>query len=419
MIPEEGYYQPEVFPWDGGHELTEELSFMKRKVIPFLLNHPYSGPFRLPVNAKVEGIYPDYFKVVTKPMDLTTVKARLDNNYYSELTQCVADIQQVWTNAKLYNPAEHTIHKWAEELDLITKGWVAKCQVQELSVQQPSVPTIPSITTKRRIRNKKTGGGKEMPRILPAPVYYRDEELEKANENNLKACENILDRIMSDDMSDYAEPFLQITARYSNDSYKPMDLLQIKENLSRGVYRNAQEFATDFRLMISETYRFNIDKDPLIFRAQELSHQFEFIFAKQVQFTQDDLDDMTDHNTVILKNILAMGRAMEMDFGNFVKKEFADQHRNVRNVQLFVKEIENLPDEVMGDVITIMKKNEERLTFEADGTVEVDYNNLSDKTINEIRKLLHAKNIKLNLEHIQNGFNKSDFEDESITMDIS
>ena len=84
------------------------------------------------------------------------------------------------------------------------------------------------------------------------------------------------------------------------------------------------------------------------------------LFAKQVQFTKDDLDDMTDRTTVILKDILAMGRAIEMDFGNFVKKEFADQHRNVRNVQLFVKEIENLPDVVMGDVITIMKRNEER-----------------------------------------------------------
>ena len=62
-IPEEGYYQPEVFPWNGGHDLTEELAFMKRKVIPFLLNHPYSGPFRYPVNAKAEGIFPDYFKV--------------------------------------------------------------------------------------------------------------------------------------------------------------------------------------------------------------------------------------------------------------------------------------------------------------------------------------------------------------------
>ena len=63
MIPEEGYYQPDVFPWDGGHEPSEELVFMKKKVVPFLLNHPYSGPFRYPVNAKAEGIYPDYFKV--------------------------------------------------------------------------------------------------------------------------------------------------------------------------------------------------------------------------------------------------------------------------------------------------------------------------------------------------------------------
>ena len=63
MIPEAGYYQPEIIPWDGGHPLTEELLFMKKKVVPFLLNHPYSGPFRYPVNAKAEGIYPDYFKV--------------------------------------------------------------------------------------------------------------------------------------------------------------------------------------------------------------------------------------------------------------------------------------------------------------------------------------------------------------------
>ena len=33
-------------------------------------------------------------------MDLTTVKARLDNNYYSDLASCVADIQQVRTGAQ-------------------------------------------------------------------------------------------------------------------------------------------------------------------------------------------------------------------------------------------------------------------------------------------------------------------------------
>ena len=46
-----------------------------------------------------------------------------------------------------------------------------------------------------------------------------------------------------------------------------MDLGMIKTNLSRGHYRNAQEFAADFRRMISETYRYCIDKDPLIMQA--------------------------------------------------------------------------------------------------------------------------------------------------------
>ena len=63
MIPEAGFYQPEVRPEAGANPLTEDLLVMKRKVVPFLINHPYSGPFRKPVNAKAEGIYPDYFKV--------------------------------------------------------------------------------------------------------------------------------------------------------------------------------------------------------------------------------------------------------------------------------------------------------------------------------------------------------------------
>ena len=63
MIPEAGFFQPEVRPQAGAHPLTEDLQVMKKKVVPFLINHPYSGPFRNPVNAKAEGIYPDYFKV--------------------------------------------------------------------------------------------------------------------------------------------------------------------------------------------------------------------------------------------------------------------------------------------------------------------------------------------------------------------
>jgi len=418
-IPEEGYYQPEVFPWNGGHELTEELAFMKRKVVPFLLNHPYSGPFRYPVNAKAEGIFPDYFKIVTNPMDLTTVKSRLDNNYYSDLGPCVADIQQVWTNAKIYNPAEHTIHKWAEELNMITKGWVARCQ-QQPSQQSPvkcEINTPIAHSQPQPIHNHISNS-----KVIKSPAM--DSETEKSNQINLKVCENILETIMSDKMRHCSEPFLKITTRYSNDSYTPMDLYQIRENLSKGFYKTAQEFATDFRRMISETYRFCIDKDPLIQQAQELQHQFEMAFAKRIQFTQDDFTVAADDNldnimddTMILKKILAIGRAMEMELDSMIKKELAVlEEKRFNDAQLLVKEIENVPPAVMEDVIEIMQRNKEELQVEPDGTVEVSYNDLSAKTINEIRKLLQAKNLCSS----QNGFNvNGDIREESMNIDIS
>jgi len=64
----------------------------------------------------------------------------------------------------------------------------------------------------------------------------------------------------------------------------------------------------------------------------------------------------------------------------------------------------------MEEVIAIMQKNKESLDIESDGTVAVSYDDLSAKTIYEIRKLIRAKkqtkqvNIKI--------------EDESMHIDV-
>ena len=200
------------------------------------------------------------------------------------------------------------IHRWAEELDRLTMGWVAKCQ-QESSHAPSHAPAPPK--SRKRIRSKRRGSEVSPPRKRASLTHAQkraslrvllDEEEEKTNEMNLRTCESILDTIMSERI--ISEPFLQITNDY--DSYKPMDLTQIKENLRDGVYRNATECATDFRLMITETYKFceRLDKDPLILQAQEMSHKFEFFFAKQIQLTQYDYDIM-DPECLRLKEVLA------------------------------------------------------------------------------------------------------------------
>lgn len=364
MIPTEGFCQPEVIPPDGGYELTEDLAFIKKKVLPALFSHPYILPFRSPVNAKAEGIYPDYFKVVTKPMDLRTVKARLENGWYWDLAQCIADINQVWYNAKVYNPPEHTIYKWAVTMSSVTNAWMQK-----------------------------------------APKVSAISDSNKSHVFNLKVCENILETIMNDkSLRHCSEPFLIITSRYANDAYTPTDLSRIKKNLLAGFYKNAQEFATDFRQMISETYRYCIDKDPIIEQAQELHHQFEMAFAKRIQVVTEEIDEDVEaamiqdeemDETEILQNMLSVGRAMEVELDNMVKKELdALEEKRFEDARLLVKEIEDIAPEIMEEVIGIMQKNKESLDIESDGTVAVSYDDLSAKTIYEIRKLIRAKKLE-------------------------
>ncbi|KAJ0170094.1 hypothetical protein K1T71_014700 [Dendrolimus kikuchii] len=59
-----------------------------------------AGPFRQPVSADQA---PDYRSVITNPMDLGTVGARLSTGEYSSKEQFAADVRLVFANSRLYN----------------------------------------------------------------------------------------------------------------------------------------------------------------------------------------------------------------------------------------------------------------------------------------------------------------------------
>mmetsp|Transcript_13233 Transcript_13233/g.20784 ORF Transcript_13233/g.20784 Transcript_13233/m.20784 type:complete len:506 (+) Transcript_13233:221-1738(+) len=71
--------------------------------------------FNVPVDPIKLGI-PQYTQVVKKPMDLGTIKTRLENEYYDDLDQMVEDINLVWDNAMLFNPPGTDVHECARIL---------------------------------------------------------------------------------------------------------------------------------------------------------------------------------------------------------------------------------------------------------------------------------------------------------------
>ncbi|XP_059214483.1 bromodomain-containing protein 3-like isoform X2 [Centropristis striata] len=81
---------------------TNQLRFMQNVVIKSLWRHHFSWPFHQPVDAVKLGL-PDYHTIITSPMDLGTIKKRLENNYYESASECMQDFNTMFTNCYIYN----------------------------------------------------------------------------------------------------------------------------------------------------------------------------------------------------------------------------------------------------------------------------------------------------------------------------
>lgn len=72
------------------------------KLVNSLLGRVDCGPFREPVDWEGLELW-DYPKIITKMMDLGTVKRKLDKGVYKTAADCAEDIRLIWKNCKTYN----------------------------------------------------------------------------------------------------------------------------------------------------------------------------------------------------------------------------------------------------------------------------------------------------------------------------
>ncbi|CAF1287230.1 unnamed protein product [Rotaria sordida] len=88
---------------------TNQLQFMSKVLFKTLWKHEFSWPFKKPVNANKLHL-PDYHKIVKYPMDLGTIKKRLESNYYYSAKECITDLNMMFTDCYLYNkPGEDVV----------------------------------------------------------------------------------------------------------------------------------------------------------------------------------------------------------------------------------------------------------------------------------------------------------------------
>lgn len=87
-------------------------------ILKKLMSHEAGWVFNTPVDPVALNI-PDYFSIISAPMDLGTVKSKLEKNLYFGIEEFAADVRLTFSNAMLYNPPANHVHQMAKKLNQI------------------------------------------------------------------------------------------------------------------------------------------------------------------------------------------------------------------------------------------------------------------------------------------------------------
>uniref|UniRef100_I3K5P5 Bromodomain containing 3 n=1 Tax=Oreochromis niloticus TaxID=8128 RepID=I3K5P5_ORENI len=310
---------PEVTNPNKPGRRTNQLQYMQNIVIKSLWRHQFAWPFYQPVDAVALGL-PDYHKIITSPMDMGTIKKRLENNYYWSASECLQDFNTMFTNCYIYNKPTDDIVLMALALEKIYLQKVAQMPQSEVEIVPHAAKgkgkksSTPGNSLKRtcntdyllevneyfdvrshefsRLHRLAHGSRKKRESSSRAKSDFEEESSQQNTEpcglsEQLKYCNHILKEMLSKKHSAYAWPFykpvdaeaLQLHDYHDIIKY-PMDLSTVKKKMDAGEYQDAQAFAADVRLIFSNCYKYNPAHHDVVIKARKLQGIFEQRFAK-------------------------------------------------------------------------------------------------------------------------------------------
>ena len=93
----------------------EELKHHFAPLVDELHRHPDSEAFHRPVDPVALQI-PDYFEIIKQPMDMSTIRSKLDEGHYKDPWEVCTDVRLMWYNAWKYNRKASRIYKHTTKL---------------------------------------------------------------------------------------------------------------------------------------------------------------------------------------------------------------------------------------------------------------------------------------------------------------
>ncbi|CAA2972000.1 transcription factor GTE4 isoform X1 [Olea europaea subsp. europaea] len=144
----------------GGSELGNSFGLEKfsnklfkscSALLERLMKHKHGWVFNKPVDTVSLGLH-DYFDIIKNPMDLGSVKAKLNQNVYKSPLEFAEDVRLTFRNALTYNPKEQDVYMMAEQLSKIFENKWASIEadyMQELKLSGDIEVGSPTPTSRK------------------------------------------------------------------------------------------------------------------------------------------------------------------------------------------------------------------------------------------------------------------------------
>jgi len=116
--------------------MTNQLQYIQKTVHKALWKHHFAWPFHQPVDP-VRLNLPDYHKIIKHPMDLGTIKKRLESNSYTNAKECIQDFQTMFTNCYVYNKPGEDIVIMCQALEKVFVHKMAGMPEEEAEIPPP------------------------------------------------------------------------------------------------------------------------------------------------------------------------------------------------------------------------------------------------------------------------------------------
>ncbi|XP_028919621.1 bromodomain testis-specific protein isoform X2 [Ornithorhynchus anatinus] len=329
---------PEYINTKKNGRITNQLQYLQKVVIKAIWKHSFSWPFQQPVDA-VKLRLPDYYRIIKNPMDLSTIKKRLEYKYYVKASECVEDFNTMFTNCYLYNKPGDDIVLMAQALEKVFLQKVAQMPQEEEVIgrskegkrkgTEPSSTAAPTIKGKLPSKTSETVGKQKVMTLCfqaddsPLQVVQAASQT-SANQSVTQAKKGVKRK------ADTTTPTTSVVTESSESSpsfteQKCAKMLPTKEKVTKNVLPDSQQLCKTVKnIKLTEQLKHCNEILKELFSKKHLSYAWPFY--KPVDVTALGLHNYYD----VVKN--------PMDLGTIKKKmnnqDYKDAHEFAADVRL-------------------------------------------------------------------------------------